>query len=72
MYKGNFSPLYYKKLHRYVHKVYRRKQSLINIKKIFLNPLKINKQKIRSAASFLYYTPMSAIDSIQLRRLEKA
>jgi anaerobic magnesium-protoporphyrin IX monomethyl ester cyclase len=72
MYKGTFSPSYYKKLHRYVHKVYRRKQSLINLKKIFLNPLKINKQKIRSAISLLYYTPMSAIDSFQLRRLEKA
>ena len=71
MYKGTFSPSYYKKLHRYVHKVYRRKQSLINLKQIFLNPLKINRQKIRSAISILYYTPMSAIDSIQLRRLEK-
>ncbi len=29
MYKGTFSPSYYKKLHRYVHKVYRRKQSML-------------------------------------------
>ncbi|MBT8381677.1 MAG: B12-binding domain-containing radical SAM protein [Ignavibacteria bacterium] len=72
MYKATFSPSYYKKLHRYVHKVYRKKQSIINLKKIILNPLKINKRKIRSAISFLYYMPMSAIDLIQLRRLEKA
>lgn len=72
MYKGTFSPLYYKKLHRYVHKVYKRKQSLLNLKKVILNPLKANRQKIRSAISFLYYTPMSVIDSFQLRRLEKA
>lgn len=72
MYKGTFSPSYYKKLHRYVHKVYKRKQSLLNLKKLILNPLKANKQKIRSAISFLYYTPMSVIDSFQLRRLEKA
>jgi anaerobic magnesium-protoporphyrin IX monomethyl ester cyclase len=72
MYKGTFSPSYYKKLHRYVHKVYKRKQSMLNLKKVILNPLKANRQKIRSAISFLYYTPMSLIDSFQLRRLEKA
>jgi anaerobic magnesium-protoporphyrin IX monomethyl ester cyclase len=72
MYKGTFSPSYYRKLHRYVHKVYRRKQSFINLKNLFFNPLHANKQKIRSAISFLYYSPMSLIDSIQLRKLEKA
>jgi anaerobic magnesium-protoporphyrin IX monomethyl ester cyclase len=72
MYKGTFSPSYYKKLHRYVHKVYRRKQSLHNLIMIFINPYKINKQKLRSALALLYYIPMSVIDSIQLRRLENA
>jgi len=72
MYKGTFSPSYYKKLHRYVHKVYRRKQSYINLKKLLINPFNANQQKIRSALSLLYYSPMSLIDSIQLRRLEKA
>ena len=70
MYKGTFSTKYYKKLHRYVHKVYRRKQSLLNLKTIFLNPFNINKQKLRSALALLYYIPMSVIDSIRLRRLE--
>jgi anaerobic magnesium-protoporphyrin IX monomethyl ester cyclase len=72
MYKGTFSSSYYKRLHRYVHKVYKRKQSLLNLKNIILNPLRANKEKIRSAISLLYYTPMSVIDSFQLRRLEKA
>lgn len=72
MYKGTFSSSYYKRLHRYVHKVYKRKQSLLNLKNIILNPLRANKKKIRSAISLLYYTPMSVIDSFQLRRLEKA
>lgn len=71
MYKGTFSPSYYKKLHRYVHKVYRRKQSSIILKNIFLNPLHLNRKKIRSALALAYYSPMSLIDSIQLKRLEK-
>lgn len=71
MYKGTFSPSYYKKLHRYVHKVYRRKQSLMNIKNLILNPFNINKSKLRSAAALIYYSPMSIIDALQLKRLEK-
>ena len=71
MYKGTFSPSYYKKLHRYVHKVYRRKQSLNNLKTILLNPFRTNKHRLRSALALIYYTPMSLLNSFQLRRLEK-
>jgi anaerobic magnesium-protoporphyrin IX monomethyl ester cyclase len=70
MYKGTFSPLYYKKLHRYVHKVYRRKQSLTNLKNILANPFRTNKIKIRSALSSIYYIPASIADSIVLKKLE--
>jgi len=72
MYKGTFSPAYYKKLHRYVHKVYRRKQSLSNLKNVLSNPLSINKKKMRSALSSLYYIPASIADSIVLKKLETA
>jgi len=70
MYKGTFSPSYYKKLHRYVHKVYRRKQSLLNIKNILMNPLHLSKKNVRSALSSLYYVPASIADSIILKKLE--
>lgn len=70
MYKGTFSPSYYKKLHRYVHKVYRRKQSLLNLKTVLTNPFSSSKKKIRSAVSSLYYIPASIADSIILKKLE--
>ena len=72
MYKGTFSPSYYKKLHRYVHKVYRRKQSLNNLKNVFSNPFSINKKKFRSALATFYYIPASIADSIALKKLETA
>lgn len=72
MYKSTYTPSYYKKLHRYVHKVYRRKQSLMNIKNVLSNPLSIDRKKIRSALSILYYVPASMADSIVLRKLEIA
>ncbi|MGB5531201.1 MAG: radical SAM protein [Ignavibacteriaceae bacterium] len=71
MYKGTFSPSYYKKLHRYVHKVYRRRQSIHNLKSVLVNPFKANRKKIRSALALVYYSPMSLVDSFQLKRLEK-
>ena len=71
MYKGTFSPSYYKKLHRYVHKVYRRKQSLSNLKNVLSNPLSMNKKKMRSLSA-LYYIPASIADSIVLKKLETA
>jgi anaerobic magnesium-protoporphyrin IX monomethyl ester cyclase len=72
MYKGTFTPSYYKKLHRYVHKVYRRKQSMQNLRNLILNPFKANRKKIRSAISALYYIPASVADSIVLKKLETA
>lgn len=72
MYKSTFSSTYYKKLHRYVHKVYRRRQSLLNLKNIIFNPFKVNRIKLRSAISSLYYIPASLVDSIVLRKLESA
>lgn len=71
MYKATFSPSYYKKLHRYVHKVYKSRQGLMNIRNLILNPFNINKTKLRSAAALIYYSPMSLIDALQLKRLEK-
>ena len=71
MYNGTFSPSYYKKLHRYVHRVYRRKQSLQNLKNILLSPFNVNQKKLRSAMALLYYSPMSWLDSFHLKRLEK-
>jgi len=72
MYKGTFPASYYKKLHRYVHKVYRRKQSLMNLKNVLSNPFSINKKNMRSALSSLYYVPASIADLIVLKKLETA
>jgi anaerobic magnesium-protoporphyrin IX monomethyl ester cyclase len=72
MFSSTFTPQYYKKLHRYVHKIYRKKQGFINLKNLLLNPTKISKRKLRSALAAFYYIPTSLINLIQLKRLEKA
>ncbi|MCH7772857.1 MAG: B12-binding domain-containing radical SAM protein [Bacteroidetes bacterium] len=71
MFRSTYPPQFYKKLHRYVHKVYRKKQGINTIKNLFLKPTTINKRKLRSALLTFYYIPTSFLGSLQLKRLEK-
>ncbi|MEZ4774619.1 MAG: radical SAM protein [Bacteroidia bacterium] len=71
MFHSTYSPVYYKRLHRYVHKVYRRKQGIESLKKVFWEPGKAKSQQIRAALSTLYYIPTSVLDKIQLNKLER-
>jgi len=70
MFRSTFHPAYYKKLHRYVHKVFRKKAGKESIKKIFTQPLKINKSILRSALLTFYYLPAEFIDRMTLKKLE--
>lgn len=70
MFRGTFAPAYYKKLHRYVHKVYRRTQGLDSMKRIFTAPHKITGWQVRSAAATFYYAPSALLDRLQLKSLE--
>jgi anaerobic magnesium-protoporphyrin IX monomethyl ester cyclase len=72
MFRNNLSPKYYKKLHRYVHKIYRRKQGFQSLLLIFKNPTKISKRSLRSVIASFYYIPTSFIDLLQLKKFEKA
>ncbi len=71
MFRNNFSPMYYKKLHRYVHKLYRRKQGFRNLLSMIKNPSVITKRSLRSGVAAFYYIPLTLLGSLQLRRLEK-
>ena len=68
MYEGTFSPEYYKQLHRYVHKKYRYKQGLNELKKLFGRPFEANPRRIRRALSPIYFGPTASIDQIKLKR----
>ena len=69
MYKGSFSSEYYKRLHRYVHKSYRKHQGFQSMKRLLKNPVKANKKLLRSALATLYYVPAEVIDERRLRRM---
>lgn len=70
MFRSTFHPAYYKKLHRYVHKVYKKKIGMDSIRKIFLKPFSINKKTLRSALLTFYYLPAEILDKFTLKKLE--
>lgn len=70
MFRNTYHPAYYKKLHRYVHKVYKKKVSIEAIKKIITQPIQLNKNYLRSALMSFYYFPAELIDRISLKKLE--
>jgi anaerobic magnesium-protoporphyrin IX monomethyl ester cyclase len=70
MFRSTFNPVYYKKLHRYVHKVFRKKVGKESLRKILANPFGINKNILRSALLTMYYLPAEFVDRITLKKLE--
>ncbi len=70
MFQGTFNSKYYKKLHRYVHKEFRKSKAIANFKEILKNPLSLSIQKIRSLLSYFYYLPSSLLDRVILNNME--
>ena len=70
MFQGTFNSKYYKKLHRYVHKEYRKSQAAANYKSFFKNPFTITYNKLRSMFLYFYYLPSSMIDRMVLDTME--
>ena len=70
MFENTYQPAFYKKLHRYVHKVFRTHQGFEKLKLMIKKPTSISMQNLRSVLAILYYLPTSAIDRIQLNNLK--
>lgn len=71
MFRSTYSQVYYKRLHRYVHKVFRREQGKEVLKKMLLKPSGFGKHSVLKALSLAYYIPAAMVDKVRLMRLEK-
>lgn len=71
MFSNTYQPAFYKQLHRYVHKSYRKHLAFENLKKLIIHPFRSNASGIKRAISALYYLPAAFIDKQKLRKLEK-
>ena len=71
MFSNTYQPAFYKQLHRYVHKSYRKHIAFENFRKLLAHPLKIKAAWIKKALSIAYYLPAAFIAKQKLHQLEK-
>jgi radical SAM superfamily enzyme YgiQ (UPF0313 family) len=70
MFKNTYTAAFYKQLHRYVHKNYRKHQALDTLKSILKNKEYINFNTFKRAASYAWYVPATIIEKQKLSRLQ--
>lgn len=71
MFKNTYPPDFYKQLHRYVHKNYRRQIAMDNVRQLFSHPSTANLKAFRKAASAAYYIPASFLAKKRLEALQE-
>ena len=71
MFSNTYQPAFYKQLHSYVHKSYRKHLAFEDLRQLLANPLKLNYPKFKRALSAFYYLPAAFIDKQKLRHLER-
>jgi radical SAM superfamily enzyme YgiQ (UPF0313 family) len=71
MFKNTYEPAFYKRLHRYAHKNFRKHVAFENMKTLVRRPSKANRYMVKKALSGLYYIPATFIEKIKLNQLAK-
>jgi anaerobic magnesium-protoporphyrin IX monomethyl ester cyclase len=71
MFRNTYRPEFYKQLHRYVHKTYRRHLAAQQARNILRNPIHISLEALRRAASIAYYLPAEFMAKRKLKTLEQ-
>jgi anaerobic magnesium-protoporphyrin IX monomethyl ester cyclase len=71
MFRNTYRPSFYKQLHRYVHKKYRKKLAFESFRLILRQPLKANWKNLKKALSGIYLIPLLIASGIRLRQLQK-
>jgi anaerobic magnesium-protoporphyrin IX monomethyl ester cyclase len=70
MFRNTYKPAFYKRLHRYVHKSYRKHLAFEDFSLMLSHPLRIDYYRVKRALSALYYIPAAFLDKLKLRLLE--
>ena len=71
MFRNNYSPRFYKQLHRFVHKSYRKHLALEKLRQLFSHPGTLTPASVKKAASIAWYLPAAFFARRKLNELEK-
>jgi anaerobic magnesium-protoporphyrin IX monomethyl ester cyclase len=72
MFRNTYAPSFYKQLHRYVHKSYRKHMAIETMRNLVIKPASLSLGKLRKVISLLYYSPSAWIARQKLRALENS
>ncbi len=72
MYRGTYSPAFYRRLHRYVHKVFQGQRGRQALAALLRSPRQVDRRHLRSALATAYFLPAAALDRVRLARLESS
>jgi radical SAM superfamily enzyme YgiQ (UPF0313 family) len=70
MFRNTYAPAFYKQLHRYVHKSYRKHMAIQHLRRLLSSPQMATAFRIKKALSLLYYAPSAWLARKKLHRLE--
>jgi anaerobic magnesium-protoporphyrin IX monomethyl ester cyclase len=71
MFRNTYTPAFYKQLHRYVHKTYRRHLALASLKELFVHPAALSRAGLKKALSIAWYTPSALLARYRLNQLAR-
>ncbi len=66
MFRGTYSPAYYRRLHRYVHRLYRFRKGLRTIADLIALNTSLSKRTLRAAMLVGYFAPAALLDRCML------
>lgn len=69
MFRNTYAPAFYKQLHRYVHKRYRKQVAIEAFRSLVGKPASLNLYKIKKALSLFYYSPSAWVARHKLETL---
>lgn len=72
MFHNTYQPSFYKQLHRYAHKSFKRNLAYQNLLSILKKPFKINWAAVKKVAAGIYILPSLFLAKIKLKQLQKA
>ena len=70
MFRNTYAPEFYKQLHRYVHKNYRKHVALETIRNLAGKPASVTLKKLKKSLSVLYYYPATWLEKQRLQHLD--
>jgi anaerobic magnesium-protoporphyrin IX monomethyl ester cyclase len=66
MFRNTYPPQYYKKLHRYVHLIFRKQQGLMALRTALRNPFALSRNDYKKIASACWHLPSLLLERMQL------